>query len=110
MRVLFFLLNRIGLYIKLYINRPQKEGLASTTTPAGEVMASLMQRPGSPVYYIQYYLSRKLKRVSTGTDSYQIAQEKLRQFESAQYRGEGNPLPTRTLIARIVGQYVSHIR
>lgn len=37
------------------------------------VMASLMQRPGSPVYYIQYYLGRKLKRVSTGTESYQIA-------------------------------------
>ncbi|HTL31412.1 MAG TPA: hypothetical protein VL282_19415 [Tepidisphaeraceae bacterium] len=73
-------------------------------------MASLMQPPGSSTYYIQYYLSRKLKRVSTGTDVLQLAKEKLRQFESAQMRGDGNPLPTRTPIAQIVGHYVTHIR
>jgi hypothetical protein len=71
-------------------------------------MASLRQRGST--YYIQYYIGGSQRRVSTGTDSYQIAQEKLRQFESAQFRGDDNPLPTRTPIAQIVGQYVADIR
>jgi len=73
-------------------------------------MASLVQRPGSSTYYIQFYLSGKLKRRSTGTDSLQIAKEKLRQFESAQARGDALPLPTRTPIADVLTAYVSHIR
>jgi len=73
-------------------------------------MASLVQRPGSSTYYIQFYLSGKLKRKSTGTESFQIAKEKLRQFESAQARGEVLPLPTRTPIADVLTAYVSHIR
>ena len=55
-------------------------------------MASLVQRPGRPTWYIQFYLSGKLRRVSTGTDSYQISKEKLRQFESAQAGGDALPL------------------
>jgi len=73
-------------------------------------MASLVQRPGSSTYYIQFYLSGKLKRRSTGTDSLQIAKEKLRQFESAQARGDALPLPTRTPITDVLTAYVSHIR
>ena len=71
-------------------------------------MASLKQR-GS-VYYIQFYVGANQRRISTGTDSYQLAWEKLRQFELAQHRGDDNPLPTRTPIADIVSAYVAHIR
>lgn len=71
-------------------------------------MASLIQR--GEVFYIQYRVSRKLKRISTGTDSLQIAKEKLRQFESAQMRGDGTGLPTRTPIADVLTRYVDHIR
>lgn len=73
-------------------------------------MASLVQRPDSSTYYIQFYVSGKLKRKSTGTESLQIAKEKLRQFESAQARGDALPLPTRTPIADVLTAYVSHIR
>lgn len=71
-------------------------------------MASLVQR--GPIYYIQYYIGGKLKRSSTGTEVLQVAKEKLRQFESAQARGDGLPLPTRTPIADVVTAYVEHIR
>jgi integrase len=71
-------------------------------------MASLIQRGN--VFYIQYCVSGRARRVSTGTDCAQIAKEKLRQFESAQYRGDDNPLPTRSSISDVVEAYVSHIR
>ncbi|MCE9590263.1 MAG: site-specific integrase [Planctomycetes bacterium] len=73
-------------------------------------MASLIRRPDSPVYYIQFCVGQAVRRVSTGTDSLQIAKEKLRQFESGQARGEHNPLPTRTTISSVVAAYVTHIR
>lgn len=73
-------------------------------------MASLVQCPDSSTYYIQFYVFEKLKRKSTGTASLQIAKEKLRQFESAQARGDALPLPTRTPIADVLTAYVSHIR
>lgn len=44
-------------------------------------MASLIQRP-SGVYYIQFRVSGKSRRVSTGTESVEVASEKLRQLES----------------------------
>ena len=71
-------------------------------------MASLIQRNG--VYYITDRLSGKIVRHSLRTDSLQIAKEKLRQYQSAQLRGDDNPLPTRTPIADVVGAYVRHIR
>jgi integrase len=72
-------------------------------------MASLKKR--GPLYYIQYYLpGKKQRRVNLHTDSYQIAREKLRRFESAQACGDESPLPTRTPIADIVTVYVQHIR
>jgi hypothetical protein len=46
-------------------------------------------------YYIKFSLAGKKKRIATGTESLQIAKEKLRQFESAQARGEDSPLPSR---------------
>ncbi len=71
-------------------------------------MASLIQRNGT--YYIQFCVSGKARRLSTGTDNYQLAKEKVRQFDSAQMRGDGNPLPTRTPIADVVGRYVDQMR
>ena len=71
-------------------------------------MASLMQRFNSEVYYIQYYVSGKLKRVSTGTTSEQIAKEKFKRFKAAQARGDR--LPTRTPIADVLTAYVADIR
>lgn len=71
-------------------------------------MASLILRDST--FYIQYMVSGKAKRVSAGTESLQIAKEKLRQFESAQARGEDSPLPTRTAIDAVLTAYVSHIR
>lgn len=71
-------------------------------------MASLIERSG--VYYITDRLSGKIVRHSLRTDSLQIAKEKLRQYQSAQLRGDGNPLPTKTPIADVVGAYVRRIR
>ena len=71
-------------------------------------MASLI--PRGEIWYIQYCVSGKARRVSTGTDSEQIAKETLRQFESAHFRGSDNPLPTRTPITDVLTAYVNHIR
>lgn len=77
-------------------------------------MASLIQRGST--YYLQYSVGGKVRRVSTGTDSYQLAREKQRQLESAQLRAGGggaggdNPLPTRTPLAEILAAYATHVR
>jgi hypothetical protein len=71
-------------------------------------MASLIKRKKK--YYLQWRIGKKIKRISLDTESYQIAKEKLRKFESAQYRGEDNPLPTKTPLRDIVTRYVEHIR
>ena len=71
-------------------------------------MASLVQRGES--FYVQWRIGGKIRRRSLGTDNLQIANEKLRQFESARVRGDDLPLPTRTNIADIVSRYVEHIR
>jgi hypothetical protein len=55
-------------------------------------------------------VSGRARRVSTATDSLQIAKEKLRQFESAQARGDELPLPTKHSIADVLTAYVAHIR
>ena len=49
-------------------------------------------------------------RISTSIDNYQLVKEKLRQFESAQTRGDDNPLPTRRGISAVVTAYVNHMR
>ncbi len=72
-------------------------------------MASLKKRGDS--YYLQYYLpGRKQRRLNLHTDSFQIAKEKLRRFESAQLEFGDIPLPTRTPVAAILTAYVEHIR
>jgi integrase len=73
-------------------------------------MASLKKRPGNPVYYIQFYVGTKQRRISTETESLQLAKEKLRQFQSAEARGDGSSLPSRTPIAKVLNAYVQHIR
>ncbi|HVS70797.1 MAG TPA: site-specific integrase [Phycisphaerae bacterium] len=74
-------------------------------------MASLIKRQfdGGPVWYIQFYRAGKQKRVKA-SDNFQIAKEKLRQFDSAEARGEANPLPTQTPLAQILTAYIQHIR
>ncbi|MDA8412675.1 MAG: tyrosine-type recombinase/integrase [Desulfobacteraceae bacterium] len=67
-------------------------------------MASLIKR--GTLYYAQYMAGKKAKRISLNTSSLQLAKEKLRQLESSLYRGEDNPLPTRTTIAKVVTAYV----
>lgn len=71
-------------------------------------MASLILRGST--FYIQHMVSGTARRVSTGTESLQIAKEKLRQFESAQARGDALSLPTKTSIGDVLTAYVSHIR
>lgn len=71
-------------------------------------MASLILR--GPTFYIQFMQSGTARRVSTGTESIQIAKEKLRQFESAQARGDASPFPTRTAIADVLTAFVTHLR
>jgi hypothetical protein len=73
----------------------------------GARTASLVQRPGSSTYYVQFYVSGNLKRKSTCTDSFQLAKEKLRQFESAQARGDVLPLPTKAPIGDVLTAYLN---
>jgi integrase len=71
-------------------------------------MASLITR--GKTYYIQWRVGKNLKRKSLKTTSYQIAREKLLQFESARLRGEDDPLPMRTPLPEILGRYVEYVR
>lgn len=62
------------------------------------------------VYYIKFVIGRKKRKLSTGTDNYQLAKEKLRQFGADAAR-EGEPsLPTKTSIPKVLDAYVQHIR
>lgn len=71
-------------------------------------MASLIKRKKS--YYVQWYTgNKKINRRSLNTTSLQIAKEKLRQFESAQFRGDATPLPTKTPLEKIINEYVKHM-
>lgn len=71
-------------------------------------MASLKQRGST--WFVQWYEGDKQRRRSLGTDSLQVAREKLRRFESALYRGEDCPLPTRTPVGDVVAAYIEHMR
>ncbi len=71
-------------------------------------MASLKQR--GAIWYLTYYVNNKQRAVSLDTESLQTAKEKKRQFESAQARGDGTSLPTRTPIPDVLAGYVQHIR
>jgi integrase len=71
-------------------------------------VASLKKRSG--VYYAQWYIGTKQKRVSLKTDVLQVAKERLRQIESRLAEGHGDPLPSRTPIPEIVAAYVQQMR
>lgn len=71
-------------------------------------MASIYKR--GRIYWIKFYVGKKRKEQSLRTDSYQVAREKQRQFETQIAQGIDNPLPTRTPIADVVTAYVQHIR
>ena len=71
-------------------------------------MAGLFKR--GKTYYAIYYVGKVKKRVSLQTSSLQLAKEKIRQLESAQLRGEDNPLPTKTPLADVLTKYAQHIR
>ena len=71
-------------------------------------MASLITR--GKIYYIQWRVGKKIKRTSLKTTSYQVAKEKLLQFELARVRGEDSPLPTQTPLPEILNRYVEHVR
>lgn len=70
-------------------------------------MAWLIKR--GPVYYIRYSIAGKKRKLSTETDNFQLAKEKLRRFEHAQARGESS-FPTKTPIAEVLNAYVTHVR
>ena len=55
---------------------------------------------GSLVGFTAYSLLMRVAPPVLGTDSLQVAKEKLGQFESARFRGDGCPLPTRTPVGR----------
>ena len=71
-------------------------------------MASLKKR--GKYYHLQYYVAAEQQRISLKTKSYQIAKEKLRQFESARFQGINNPLPTKTPIPEVIEKYIKHIQ
>lgn len=63
-------------------NGVHKSGLAHRSNSKQEPhMASPIRRP-SGIYYIQFCVSGKARRVSICTESLQVAREKLRQLES----------------------------
>ena len=108
-RVPFSLAANACLSPKLYPVGRNRD-LPESKPPRWEVrpVASLKIRGG--VYYAQYYVGGKQKRVSLETDVLQIAKEKIRQIESSLSRGGDLPLSTRTPIADIVTPYVAHVR
>lgn len=61
-------------------------------------------------YYLKYYVNGKQKEKSLGTDSYQLARELQRQFESGLANGVPTPLPSRTALTQVLDAYVRHIR
>ena len=71
-------------------------------------MASLRNRNG--IYYAQWNIGAKQKRVSLKTDSLQVAKERLRRIEDRLAQGHDDPLPSRAPIPEIVAAYVRHIR
>jgi len=74
-------------------------------------MASLIRRDGKsgPVWYVQYWEGPKQKRFRA-SDVYQDAKQILRNFEDAKAADVESPLPTKTPIAAVLTDYVTHLR
>lgn len=70
-------------------------------------MASLKKR--GKVYYAQYYQGERQRRICLHTTSLQVAKEKVRQIESAQYRGNEIPLATKTPLPKLLTAYVEYL-
>ncbi|MEW6237315.1 MAG: tyrosine-type recombinase/integrase [Candidatus Omnitrophota bacterium] len=73
-------------------------------------MASLIQRPGSNIWYVQYKNGGRWKRLSTKTESKKIAQEVLARFKVEEAR-EFNDLPTqraRHTLGELLQKYLEH--
>lgn len=66
-------------------------------------MASIFKR--GKYYTIQYSTGSRFVRKSLRTESKQVAEELKRQFESAEFYGLESPLPTKTPIGKVVGEY-----
>jgi hypothetical protein len=64
------------------------------------IMASLKKR--GDVYYAQYYEHGKQKRKNLETGSLQLAKDKLREIESALYRGNDLPTVTKTPLPKVI--------
>jgi len=60
-------------------------------------------------YYEQYYSGKKRVVRALRTASLQIAKEKLRQHDSARFRGEEIVQPTKTPIGKVVGNFVKNL-
>jgi len=71
-------------------------------------MASLIKR--EKIYYAQYMVGKRAKRISLETSSLQLAKDKVRQLESSLYRGGDNPLPSKTPVAQVVTAYIEYMR
>lgn len=71
-------------------------------------MASLKKR--GKTYYAQYYLNGRQQRINLETTSLQIAKEKLRMIESAQFRQQDIPLPTKTPLPVIIEKYIFSLK
>lgn len=71
-------------------------------------MASLLKR--GDTFHLVWYEGRTKRRKSLKTDSVQVAKERLRQFESARFRGDDCPLPTRTPVGEVVSAFIDHMK
>ena len=70
-------------------------------------MAGLIKR--GKKYYMVWREGEKQKRKSLGTESFQIAKVKKRQFESKLLGGRSDLLPTKTPLPDILDKYVDYI-
>ena len=70
--------------------------------------SSLKKRNGT--YYLHYFENGVRKRLSLRTNSYRLAQDRQRQFDSARVRGEDTTLSTRTPLTTIVPAYIQHMQ
>src|SRR5258708_38294752 len=74
-------------------------------------MAGLIKRSDrNDCYYIQYRVGDKTKRECLYTNVKQIAEQKLRDFETAQARGEEPSQTTKTPITDVLTKCVAYIR
>lgn len=61
-------------------------------------------------YYLKFYVNGRQKEKALRTDSYQLARELQRKFESGLVQGLPDPLPTRTPATEVLTAYVRHLR